>query len=96
MDDFLDWATVLCIADGGDGSEKRRRYVCYRLWAKLLRARRSPYKQDARFDFDEPLKEYLRHLTGGDVTDAPPPPGAVRPSSANFVKYVVCNLDDCF
>ena len=86
VDDFLDWSMDLCLTEGGDGDGKRRRYTCYRLWAKLLRLRRAPYGPKTRFVYDDRLKDYLRKLTGGDVVDADDYAGAVAPSSECFVK----------
>ena len=36
IDDFLDWCTVMCLQTGGQGSEKRRRFWWYRMWARLM------------------------------------------------------------
>ena len=96
IDDFLDWCTVMCLQPGGQGSEKRRRFWCYRMWARLMRNRRSPFPKDGKFKFEKVLKVYLRNLTGGDVTDAPDPIGAIAVKSKDFVKYVVRHLDDAY
>ena len=96
IDDFLDWCTVMCNQPGGNGNEKRRRFWCYRMWARLLRKRRSPFPRDGKFHFDNVLKKYLRHLTGGDVTDAPDPFGAIDVRNIDFVKFVVRHLDDAY
>ena len=80
--------------DREGANEKRSRYCCYRLWAKLLRHRRSPYPRDGRFDFNDCLKTYIRNITMGDVVDADPPAGAIMIESESFVKFVVRHLDD--
>ena len=70
--------------------------MCYRLWARLLRHRRTPFSPRAIFDWDESLKKYLRETTGGDPTDKPPPPEAIKITKENFVVYVVRHIDDCY
>ena len=94
IEDFSEWCVTMCAGENGDADEKRRRYMCYRLWAKLLRMRRTPYPPRTRFIYDTCLKDYLRYLTGGDIVDADPYDGAVRVGSGDFVKYVVRHLDD--
>lgn len=94
IDDFIDWVHVLCIGGQGNASGRRRRFCCYRLWAKLLRKRRTPYRRDDVFDYNEILKDYVRSVAMGDIMDAPPPHRAIVVSSRNFVKYVVRHLDD--
>jgi len=94
IQDFSNWCEIMCGRIIGDADEKRRRYVCYKLWAKLLRMRRTPYPPGTRFVYDACLKDYLRHLTGGDIVDADPYDGAVYVGSVEFVKYVVKHLND--
>ena len=96
INDFLDWCMVMCIQPGGNGDEKRRLFWCYRMWARLLRKRRTPFPSDGKFTFDECLKKYMRHLTGGDITDAPNPLGAIYIRNKDFVKYVVRYVDDAY
>ena len=78
----------------GGAPAKVRRYRCYRLWAKCMRHRRTPFKKYDVFDFPDDLKEYLRYLTGGPVTDDPAPIRAIHVSAKMFVKYVIKHLDD--
>ena len=54
-------------------SGKKARYEIYRLWARLLRHRRTPYKKHQRFDFHDDLKWYLRDVTKVKVEDDDPP-----------------------
>ena len=54
-----------------------------------MRKRRSPFPKDGKFKFEKVLKVYLRNLTGGDVTDAPDPIGAIAVKRKDFVKFVV-------
>ena len=63
---------------------------------RLMRSRRSPFPKDGKFKFNENLKIYLRDLTGGDVTNAPDPVGAIYVDSKAFVKYVARHLDDAY
>ena len=73
----------------GNATNWRRRYCCYRLWAKLLRKRGTPYRCDAIFKFRKVLKRYIRSVTVGNVADALSPPGAIVVPAEHFVKYVV-------
>ena len=50
MDDFLNFCSTF--KDGG----KKACYEVYRLSAKLLRHRQTPYKKHGRFDFHDDLK----------------------------------------
>ena len=90
-DDFLDWCLTLGKAGG-----KKARYEIYRLWARILRKRRTPFSPRDMFIFADPLKNYLRKISGGDITDDPPRVGAKDISNDMFVKYVVKYLDDGF
>ena len=90
IDDFLDFVSTF--KDGG----KEARYECYRLWARLLRHKRTPYKKYDHFNFDARLKDYLRMVSKGDIVDAPPPLDATIVSPEHFVKFVVRYLDDAF
>ena len=90
-DDFLDWFLTLGKAGG-----KKARYEIYRLWARILRKRRTPFSPHDMFIFADPLKNYLRKISGGDITDDPPRVGAKDISNDMFVKYVVKYLDDGF
>ena len=56
---------------------KKARYEVYRLWARLLRHRRTPYKKHGRFDFHDDLKWYLRDVTKGEAVDDDPPSDAI-------------------
>ena len=94
IEDFLDWCTQMCIQPGGAGTEKRRRFFCYRIWARLLRHRRTPFPRRGKFKYESILKIYLRQLTGGVPIDPPDPAGALRVSSADFVTYVVRHIDE--
>ena len=67
IDDFFYFCSTF--RDGG----KKARYEVYRLWARLLRHRRTPYKKHGRFDFQDDLKWYLRDVTKEDVVDDDPP-----------------------
>ena len=89
--DFVDWCMVIC----KDGS-KPARYQAYTLWANILRGRRTPYKYGAHFIYDNALKNYLRTISGGDITDAEPPKGSVYITAESFVRYVIKHLDDGF
>ena len=90
IDDFVDFCSIF--DDGGITG----RYECYRLWARLLRHRRTPFRRHQIFDFAQELKVYLRHVTGGEVVDADAPENAVAISTHDFVKFVVRHLDDAF
>ena len=94
IDDFLDWCSQLRRAQQEDNVEKRIRYCVYRLWAKLLRKRRTPFKGKDVFIFDEVLKNYVWFLTGGEVVGQDPRAGAKHVTATQFVKYVVRRLDD--
>lgn len=94
IEDFFDWVHVMCLGGQGDASNKRRRFACYRLWAKLLRKRRTPFRRDDVFDFDKALKRYVRSVAPGEIADTPPPSRAIVVSSLQFVKFVVRNLDE--
>ena len=81
------------------GAYKKKR-VCdillhyiYRLWAKLLRHRRAPYRRNTIFDFNIVLKKYIRSIVEDDIVDAAAPRGAIMPDNRTFVKYVVRRLD---
>lgn len=59
IEDFIKWVNVLCLGGQGDASGKRKRFCCYRLWAKLLRKRRTPYRRDDIFDFNSVLNKRI-------------------------------------
>ena len=89
--DFQDWCEVMCTQRGegaGDAAKKRRRFWCYRMWARLLRVRRSPFPRNGKFIFDERLKVYVRLLTGGDPVDPPNPPDGINILPRDFVNSV--------
>ena len=90
IDDFLDFCEMF--KDKG----KSGRYEVYRLWARLLRHRRTPYKKHGRFDFDDTLKWYLRRVSKGDIVDADPPPDAIIIPADHFVKFVIRHLDEAY
>lgn len=90
IDDFIDF----CGYFANEG--KTGRYECYRLWARLLRHRRTHYKKYDHFDFHFVLKDYLRHVSKGEIVDADPPSGAVVVPPEDFVKFVVRYLDDAY
>lgn len=96
IDDFIDWCTQMCIMPGGNGNGKRRRFWIYRMWARLLRNRKTPFPSNGKFAFDEKLKKYLRNMTGGDVSDPPNPREAIYIRDKDFVKYVVRRLDNAY
>ena len=91
IEDFKSWCIDLC-ADGG----KTARYHAYRLWAKILWKPQTPFKMGTHFDYDNALKNYLRSISGGDITDAEKPKGSVYVSAQTFVHWVVRNLDAAF
>ena len=91
---FTEWCHIICNGGAGNASSRRRRYCCYRLWAKLLRKRGTPYTRDAIFKFKKVLKRYIRSVAVGNVADAPSPPGAIVVPAEHFVIYVVKRLDD--
>ena len=84
VNDFQDWCVFMCTNETGDRDSKRKGYMCYRLWAKLLRMRRTPYPPTTPFIYEPCLKDYLCHLTGGVIIDADPYVGAVRVTSTEF------------
>ena len=96
VDDFLDWCIQLCTAQQEADVEKRIRYCVYRLWARLLRKRRTPYNRRDRFVYNDAVKNYIRSLTGGEIVNQEPHHGAKHVSASEFVKYVVRRLDDAF
>ena len=71
-------------------------YEVYRLWARSLRHRRTPYKKHGIFDFHEGLKGYMRAISYGDIVDANAPLDAVVVPAENFVRYVVRYVDEAF
>ena len=90
IDDFLNFCSIF--KEGGI----KARYEVYRLWARLLRHRRTPFKKHGKFDFDGSLKWYLRSVTKGDVVDDDPPPDAIVVTKEQFVRYVLRHLDEAF
>ena len=94
--DFFDWCIQLCTGQQEADVEKRIRYNVYRLWARLLRKRRAPFSRRDRFVFDDRLKNYIRHLTGGEIVDQEPHAGARHVTATQFVDHVVRRLDDAF
>ena len=46
------------------------RYECYRLWVRLLRNRRTPYKKYDHFDSEENLKDNIRSVAKGEIINA--------------------------
>ena len=72
IEDFIDWCSQLCRAQQEEAVEKRIRYCIYRLWAKLLRKRRTPFHYKDVFIYDESLKNYIRFLTDGAVVGQDP------------------------
>ena len=69
--------------------EETARYDCYRLYARLLRHRRTPFKRHDCFDFDKYLKEYLRSVSEREIVDAAPLANAIlvsAPTSTNHFK----------
>ena len=89
VDDFLDWCITLC-KDGGP----EKRFMVYRLWAKILRRRRGPFKKKDTFFFEDELKDYLRHLSGGAITNDPPREGSITITKDIFVKHVLRHIDE--
>ena len=75
---------------------KEGRYEVYRLWARLLRHRRTPYHRHQVFDFSPKLKDFMRVVASADIVDAPAPAHAVYISATNFVKFVARYLDQAF
>ena len=43
-----------------------------RLWAVLLRKRRAPFKKSARFIFHDLLKDFMRHISPGEIVNDDP------------------------
>ena len=93
IDDFMDWCVTLCFGGVGGAGGRNRRFRIYRLWAKLLRHRRAPYRRNTIFDFNIVLKKYIRSIVEDDIVDAAAPRGAIMPDNRTFVKYVVRRLD---
>ena len=94
IEKFREWCKIICNGGSGKASIRRRRYCCYKLWAKLLRKRCTPYKRDEKFKFNPILKMFIRSLAEGDVADAASPPGAIAVPVHCFVKFVVRRLDE--
>ena len=90
VDDFLDFIGYF------KDSEKKGRYEVYRLWARLLRHRRTPFKKHDHFDFDPSIKDYLRFVSKGEIVDADVPSDAVKVSSTDFIKFVIRHLNESF
>ena len=88
IDDFFDFCTIF--KDTG----KVGRYEVYRLWARLLRYRITPFKKHSRFHYEHCLKDYLRYIFKGEIIDAEVPDGAITVTPAQFVKFVVKHLDE--
>ena len=62
--------------------------VC-RIWVRLLRHRRTPYKKHGIFHFLDDLKWYLRDVTKGEVVNDNTLSDAIYINSESFVKFVV-------
>ena len=90
IDDFIDFCSMF------DDSGITGRYECYRLWARLLRHRRTPYRRYQIFDFAIEVKAYLRVVSGGNIVDAAPPGNAVSIGPVEFVNFIVWHLDKAF
>ena len=88
IDDFLNFCGTF--KDGG----KKALYEVYRLWARLSRHRRTPYKKHGRSDFYDDLKWYLRDVTKEEVVDDDPPSDAIYVDSESFVEFVIRYLDE--
>ena len=73
---------------------KNARYEVYSLWTRLLRLRRTPYKNHARFDFHNDLKWYWQNKTKGESDDDNLSSDAVIVNPESFVKFVVRHLDE--
>ena len=73
---------------------KNARYEVYSLWTRLLRLRRTPYKNHARFDFHNDLKWYWQNKTKGESDDDNLSSDAVVVNPESFVKFVVRHLDE--
>ena len=73
---------------------KNARYEVYSLWTRLLRLRRTPYKNNARFDFHNDLKWYWQNKTKGESDDDNLSSDAVVANLESFVKFVVRHLDE--
>ena len=73
---------------------KKARYEVYRLWAGLLKHRRTLYKKHGRFSFHNVLKLYLRDVTKGEVVYDDPSSDAIYIDSESFIKFVVRHLDE--
>ena len=67
---------------------------CTKAYQPNLRKRRTPYRRDDVFDFNEVLKKYIRNVAVDDVVDAPPPTRAIAVSGKDFVTFVVRHLDE--
>lgn len=68
----------------------------YKLWGRLLRHWRTPYKKHGRFDFHSNWKQYLLDVTKREVVDDDPPSHAIYVDSESSVKIVVRHLDEGF
>ena len=90
IDDFAEICQLF------EDSGKEGRYEVYRLWARLLRHRRTPYRRTQVFDFADVLKDFIRVVVPGDIVDAPAPENAVLITAQNFVKFVVRYIDQAF
>ena len=62
----------------------------YKLWGRLLRHWRTPYKKHGRFDIHNDLKWYLLDA----AKDDDPPSDAIYVDPKSFVKFVVIYLDE--
>ena len=94
--DEIDIADFVNFCDLFRGRGKVGRYEVYRLWARCLRHRRTPFSPGGKFTFPETLLVYMRHISAGDIVDADPPQGAVVITPTQFVQYVVKHIDDAF
>ena len=71
---------------------EKTRYVVCRLWARMLRHQRKPYKKHGRFDFLDELKWYLQDVTELEIVDDDPASDAIYVDSESFVKFAVRHL----
>ena len=67
IDEFVEF----CVLFEDLGIEGR--YEVYRLWARLLRHRRTPYRRNQKFDWSPKLKNYLCVVTGREIINDPAP-----------------------
>ena len=93
VEEFLNF--VLAMTTGNHGAKaKKVRFECYKIWARLLRHRRSGLNKHGYFNFPLVIKSYLRQMTGPPVVDNEPPAEAHNVTGKQFVEFVVRHLEE--